>query len=133
MDQSCDCWRLWKSNPPNSFAGVVRIPTLRRLARDTTRIERMISYSGGRPRSKTGMTNSSDPQENAIPRKISLMVCAPSSVTGTRKGRMLKRSCASRACGEYFRVSTMRVTTAPFGAAAPISRNTPDRLLRAST
>ena len=42
-------------------------------ARDTTRMDRISSYSTGSPRSKNGITNSSDPHVKTMPRKISLV------------------------------------------------------------
>ena len=63
------------SNPPISFASVFRMPIFFRLLRETTRIERVSSYSIGSPRSKNGMTTSSSPEVNATPRKISADSC----------------------------------------------------------
>ena len=60
------------------------MPTFFRFARDTTRMERISSYSTGRPRSKNGITNSSEPHVKTRPRKISLIDSALSSVGGTR-------------------------------------------------
>ena len=59
------------SNPPISLASVFRMPTFLRPVRETTRIERVSSYSTGRPRSKNGMTTSSSPELKATPRMIS--------------------------------------------------------------
>ena len=59
------------SNPPIILASVLRMPTFFRALRETTRIDRVSSYSTGRPRSKNGMTTSSSPEVKATPRKIS--------------------------------------------------------------
>ena len=63
------------SKPPIILASVFRMPTFLRPLRETTRIERVSSYSTGRPRSKNGMTTSSSPEVKATPRKISADVC----------------------------------------------------------
>ena len=88
------------SNPPISLASVFRMPTFFRPLRETTRIERVSSYSTGRPRSKNGMTTSSSPEVKATPRKISDDDCRASSVVKTRRGSMPNRFSASRAAGE---------------------------------
>ena len=88
------------SNPPSSRASVFRMPTFLRLLRETTRIERVSSYSTGRPRSKKGMITSSRPEVKATPRKISDEACRASSVVRTRRGSIPNRFSASRASGE---------------------------------
>ena len=85
------------SNPPISFASVLRMPTFLRALRETTRIDRVSSYSTGRPRSKNGMTTSSRPELNATPRMISSVDCRPSSVLTTRLGSIPNRFSALRA------------------------------------
>ena len=89
------------------------MPIFFRLARDTTRIERINSYSAGSPRSKNGITNSSAPRVNTSPMKMSLITRALSSLAGTRNGLIPYRSWASRACGEYFTVSIIFALTPP--------------------
>ncbi len=98
-------FRVWPklrvSNPPIILASVLRMPTFLRPLRETTRIDRVSSYSTGRPRSKNGMTTSSRPEVNATPRKISADIClAWSSAVKTRRGSMPNRFSASRASSE---------------------------------
>ncbi len=88
------------SNPPIILASVLRMPTFLRPLRETTRIERVSSYSTGRPRSKNGMTTSSTPEVKATPRKMSADICLPWSLVKTRRGSMPNRFSASRASSE---------------------------------
>ena len=88
------------SKPPIILASVLRMPTFLRPLRETTRIDRVSSYSTGRPRSKNGMTTSSRPEVNATPRKISDdHLLAPRRRVMTRLGSMPNRFSASRAAG----------------------------------
>ncbi len=75
------------SNPPISLASVFRMPTFFRPVRETTRSERVSSYSTGRPRSKNGMTTSSRPEVQATPRMISESDCRASSERQDASGR----------------------------------------------
>ncbi len=67
---------------------------------ETTRIDRVSSYSVGKPGSKNGTTTSSRPEVKATPRKISEADCRASSVLRTRLGSIPNRFWASRAAGE---------------------------------
>ena len=79
IDHSGFWLKFRMSNPPVILASVVRMPTFLRPLRETTRIERVSSYSTGSPRSKNGMTTSSRPEVNATPR---IDVDRPSAAPG---------------------------------------------------
>ena len=106
IDHSGVWLKVLMSIPPISLASVVRMPTFLRPLFDTTRIERVSSYSTGRPRSKNGITTSSTPDVNATPRKTSDCICLPCSSENTRRGSIPNRFSASRASVENSSVGT---------------------------